>query len=168
MFMIISLSPRFYKSDLYYQPTTITDAQLLRLTGSGFSMEIQQQKLTELEPYRHKVGNGRFMNVILEYLDSLKQFIKKGQFEHFDDLTFLNKAIGINNILGLNLSNIESYSKYAPDVQQSLLDSRGVCMDTTNPDKLTNILVSPIFNCLRHIVANYEEFKISNPAYFTH
>ena len=156
----------FPKSGLYYKPTTIGDDQLLKLIGSGFSEEIQQQKLAQLIEYKKKVGNMEFMDVILKYLNSLKQFISEGHFQRFEDLTFLNKAIGINNILGLNLSNIESYSKYKPEVQKSLLESRGVCMDTTNPDKLTNILVSPIFNYLKHIVANCEAFKISKPGYF--
>ena len=136
----------FPKSGLYYKPTTIGDDQLLKLIGSGFSEEIQQQKLAQLIEYKKKVGNMEFMDVILKYLNSLKQFISEGHFQRFEDLTFLNKAIGINNILGLNLSKIQSFGDYSPEHQQRELKSGGVCMYTRNRDKMNNMLGSPILN----------------------
>ena len=151
-----------FESD-YFNPGTITPEQLLRLTGSKNEVEIPKSYVT-------KVGNGVFMEVILRHLQSLKEFIGHGAFKKYPNLTFLNSEIGINNILGLNLSRIRTYGQYSHTEQAAEQQKQRLrlSLGQHQEDKLQNIIGSPIFNYLKQIVTDYLRIKTEYPEYIVY
>lgn len=79
--------------------------------------------LSEYRDLRVKVGSNFFLKDVTVYRDRIYKYVQEGEKKMFEDLSYLNQVVGVNNFYGIDLSKLPPYKdlmtqcieKYKPD-----------------------------------------------------